>query len=239
MQNFVIVFFRALVKLLYGLFLCKDITFGLHRLDRRIHKILAFNGLKKNGFFIEIGANDGVTQSNTLYLQFFQSWKGLLIEPLTSQYLTCYLLRSFLRKTISKNFLCSSYLSNSSIYSFVPSSLASSGLTSSLQLASNCDNSPLHNSASYTTLDLLCEQLSITNVDFISLDVEGHELEVLTGFSIGLNFTKWILVEVRNYNDISDFLSCHFFKVYCTLFETSSRKDVLFYNSRLVDAKFL
>lgn len=38
--------------------------------------------LKDNepGFFIECGALDGETRSNTLYLERFKSWSGLLIE---------------------------------------------------------------------------------------------------------------------------------------------------------------
>ncbi|KAF6201526.1 hypothetical protein GE061_003917 [Apolygus lucorum] len=36
---------------------------------------------KKNGFFIEVGALDGETRSNTLYFERFLNWTGLLIEP--------------------------------------------------------------------------------------------------------------------------------------------------------------
>ena len=35
----------------------------------------------KNGFYIEIGANDGVRQSNTLYFEKFKNWRGILVEP--------------------------------------------------------------------------------------------------------------------------------------------------------------
>lgn len=33
-----------------------------------------------NGFFIECGALDGETRSNTLYMEKFLNWSGLLIE---------------------------------------------------------------------------------------------------------------------------------------------------------------
>ena len=38
-----------------------------------------------HGFFVEIGAYDGETGSNTLFLEKHKSWDGLLIEanPLT------------------------------------------------------------------------------------------------------------------------------------------------------------
>ena len=35
-------------------------------------------------FYIEIGANDGVSQSNTKYLELFYDWRGILIEPIPS-----------------------------------------------------------------------------------------------------------------------------------------------------------
>lgn len=41
--------------------------------------ILQYFGSRK-GFFLDIGANDGITLSNTYALQ-LQEWKGLLIEP--------------------------------------------------------------------------------------------------------------------------------------------------------------
>ena len=46
-------------------------------LDIKLKKFLN----KRNGFFIEIGANDGVHQSNTFYLEKNKNWYGLLIEP--------------------------------------------------------------------------------------------------------------------------------------------------------------
>lgn len=36
---------------------------------------------QKNGIFIEVGALDGETRSNTLYLERYLNWTGLLIEP--------------------------------------------------------------------------------------------------------------------------------------------------------------
>ena len=34
-----------------------------------------------NGFFVECGASDGEFLSNTLYMERFKNWTGLLIEP--------------------------------------------------------------------------------------------------------------------------------------------------------------
>jgi hypothetical protein len=42
--------------------------------------------LPKNGFFIDVGAADGITFSNTYYFE-KQGWKGLCFEPNPENYL--------------------------------------------------------------------------------------------------------------------------------------------------------
>ena len=49
-----------------------------------MQKYLNYN----NGFFIEIGANDGIEQSNTFFRK-RKKLKGILIEPILHKYLDC------------------------------------------------------------------------------------------------------------------------------------------------------
>ena len=72
----------------------KEASFSLNDLDLKLKKYLNY----ENGFFIEIGANDGVSQSNTLYYEINKGWKGVLVEPNFNNYLFLKYLRS------SKNF---------------------------------------------------------------------------------------------------------------------------------------
>ena len=51
--------------------------FGLHEIDKLMLEFINYD----NGFFIEVGANDGINQSNTLHFERFKRWKGILIEP--------------------------------------------------------------------------------------------------------------------------------------------------------------
>jgi FkbM family methyltransferase len=55
----------------------REPSYGLNGLDHKLLPWLDFRG----GFFIEAGANDGVTQSNTLFFERHRGWKGLLVEP--------------------------------------------------------------------------------------------------------------------------------------------------------------
>jgi len=54
-------------------------------LDLKLDEIMK----KENGFFIELGANDGLIQSNTAFFEFYKNWKGILIEPSHNRYLEC------------------------------------------------------------------------------------------------------------------------------------------------------
>src|ERR1700685_2673703 len=59
--------------------------YGLQKLDRKLEKYLDYNG----GFYVELGANDGITQSNTAYFERRRNWKGVLIEPSHRNFLKC------------------------------------------------------------------------------------------------------------------------------------------------------
>ena len=56
--------------------------FSLNDLDKQLEKYLDFD----NGYFVELGANDGVNQSNTLFFEHFRGWTGVLIEPFNTNY---------------------------------------------------------------------------------------------------------------------------------------------------------
>ena len=63
----------------------KQKYFGLYNLDIKLEKYLNYN----NGYFIELGANNGVEQSNTFYFEKEKNWTGILIEPILHKYLDC------------------------------------------------------------------------------------------------------------------------------------------------------
>ena len=53
--------------------------FSQFKQDKFLNEVL-FNH-KRHGFFIDIGAHDGVTISNSLYFEKSKNWKGICIEP--------------------------------------------------------------------------------------------------------------------------------------------------------------
>ena len=56
-----------------------------NNLDKKLKKYLNYD----NGYFVELGANDGINQSNTFYFEKKKNWSGILIEPYKINYLEC------------------------------------------------------------------------------------------------------------------------------------------------------
>ena len=59
-------------------------SFASDRLDRKILKRL---GHQRGGFYVDIGANDGLRASNTALLEFRYGWTGVLVEPIPHKFL--------------------------------------------------------------------------------------------------------------------------------------------------------
>src|SRR4051812_22587755 len=70
--------------------------FGLNGLDRKIERYVN----KDNGVFFEAGANDGINQSNTYFLERNRGWLGILVEPIPQRFLTCRDRRGSLSKCV-------------------------------------------------------------------------------------------------------------------------------------------
>jgi len=57
-------------------------SFSVSEIDIELCSLLG----KAKGFYVEIGAFDGVAQSNTLLLERDLGWTGILIEPVSAQF---------------------------------------------------------------------------------------------------------------------------------------------------------
>lgn len=59
--------------------------YGLGELDQKLEAWLDYDG----GYFVELGANNGLKQSNTAYFEKWRGWTGVLVEPIPHLYLQC------------------------------------------------------------------------------------------------------------------------------------------------------
>lgn len=171
-------------------------------LENSLKKYLNF----KNGFFIEVGAHDGIFQSNTLQLENDLNWNGLLVEPSFNSFLKCFknrpkskcfniALSSF--EYCKKNKFISGNFNNSPMSKVTENVSGYSFFENFKHFISSYFHKEL-NSISVLPLQFLIDLLDIKKIDFLSLDVEGYEYEVLNGLNLRRSRPKFILVEVRN-----------------------------------------
>ena len=149
----------------------------------------------KDGFFLEVGANDGVSQSNTINLERNLNWKGILIEPDFNQYLKC--LKNRPNSIVVNAALVSEEFSKKNDKILFPkkgnlmSKTYEENIFNLLKLFLkkliyvNCIN-----------LSSLLSNLNITKIDLLSLDIEGNELEVLKSINFNDVNIEYICIEV-------------------------------------------
>jgi len=155
---------------------------------------------KDNGFFIELGANDGLTQSNTAMLEFMRGWKGILIEPSPSAYELCKVNRP---GSITLNYACvSNEYTDKSVKGDFNGKIMSSVDGLRLQSEKTIDV------AAITLESILDKYAAYKNINFLSLDTEGYELNILKGLNLDKYRPQYMLIEIysKDYKEIYDYL---------------------------------
>jgi FkbM family methyltransferase len=155
---------------------------------------------KENGFFVELGANDGLTQSNTAFFEKSRGWSGILIEPSVIGYELCLKNRP---NSICFNYAC---VSNDFKDDFVYGDFQQNGLMSSID-GERCGSISL-TQVRAITLEHIMDSQNITNIDFLSLDTEGYELNILKGLNLDKYRPSYMLIEIytKDYDNIILFL---------------------------------
>jgi FkbM family methyltransferase len=151
-----------------------------------------------NGIFLDIGGYDGVTGSNTFYLEKLLNWKGVIVECNPYIIETC-------RRNRSNPVCDKAIYSKATTVDFVipggeeivGGKHQVAGINSELNSASK-----QHFSKSYAnseivsiqtiTINDLFEQYNLSVVDYMSIDIEGAEFSVLNE----LNFDKYKILYI-------------------------------------------
>jgi len=149
--------------------------------DQVVDRIL---GGKTGGTFVDVGAYDGVTGSNSLYFEKWRGWTGILVEPVPKHRATAAEMRQApcLPYAIAPEDGHASFMNVQSGYTQM------SGLTESYDadLLQRVRDNPHHVEDTITvekkTLSQLLLDADLPHPDFISLDIEGGELGVLRSF---------------------------------------------------------
>jgi FkbM family methyltransferase len=164
-------------------------------IDAALERYLDFDG----GFFVEAGANDGVTFSNTYWLERARHWRGLLIEGIPELAHLCTRLRP--RSQVVNCALVSParhggtvrmrYANLQSIVedAAVHADHVEAGLILQRERRSYEVDVPAR------TLSSVLDEAGSPHVDLLVLDVEGYEPEVLAGLDLDRHAPGYALIE--------------------------------------------
>jgi len=149
------------------------------------------NYLGKKGFFVEIGAGDGVNISNTYLLEKI-GWTGILVDPVDYNSGNMKLRKCIKdnRCIYSKTGLKISFAENPDVPVFPGQSLSQnfSGILKHLSGPVKTDKLYKVRDVETVSLNDLLKQYNAPNkIDYISIDTEGSEFEIISNF----DFNKW------------------------------------------------
>jgi FkbM family methyltransferase len=169
---------------------------ALHELDRKLNEIIGRDG----GFFVEAGAHDGFTQSNTYWLEHFRGWRGLLIEPMPELAAEARLSRP--TSTVVECALVSADDGREQLH------MRFGDLMSMVDGARDADwpslgtmlgwRDPRELDVDARTLSSLLDEIGAPEVDLLSLDVEGFEAQALRGLDLPRHAPRYVLVEIHD-----------------------------------------
>jgi FkbM family methyltransferase len=183
----------------------KRCSYALNDLDLKLLEHIPYNG----GLFIEAGANDGLSQSNTLLLERERKWSGLLIEPVPYLAAQCRGNRPNCR-TINAALVPIGYADaeiemwTCGLMSFVEGAFktdseADAHLANSQAVA---QPQPVKCAVPARSLSEILDEHGVSKVDLLSLDVEGFEAQALEGIDFDKHSIQNILVEARYRDDV-------------------------------------
>ena len=149
-------------------------------------------GDRADGHCVEVGANDGVTGSAS-YLFEKRGWRCLLVEPIPA-----------LAEEIRRHRSC--LVVNCAASS--ESGEATFFVAESVEAVSTLDLTPdrvewirreggtiREITVRTATLDSLLEEAGFNELEFVTIDVEGHELSVLEGFDLDIYRPRIVIIE--------------------------------------------
>jgi FkbM family methyltransferase len=176
-------------------------SFGLDELDL---KVAAY--LPESGVFVEAGAHDGLTQSNTAMLELSRGWRGLLVEPIPELARRCRANRpgavveqaALVAADFPSDRVRMTYCNRSSIVEGSRGSPEAdrAWVDRCRRLPDQERVRPYSLLVPARTLSSLLEEHRIERVDFLSLDLEGYEANALRGLDLERHRPALILVEV-------------------------------------------
>jgi FkbM family methyltransferase len=173
-------------------------TPALFEMDTRLAAMLG-----DGGYFVEAGANDGFTQSNTYLLERRHGWRGVLVEPIPDLAREARLERPDAQVVqcalgppeAAGRPMCMRFAGLVSIVAGSKGSEADDLAWVSGAFARGARDSYVVD-VPCRTLEEILDEAQAPEVDLLSLDLEGVEPDALRG--LGRHRPRWLLVEAHD-----------------------------------------
>ena len=162
----------------------------------------------KNGFYVDVGAHDGVSINNTLYFEKNNNWTGINIEPIKIVFD-----RLVSNRHTNINYNCAvcnqdgetDFLCNTG-YTEMISGIKDTFDTRHLERLES-ENRGYGSTTEIIKvntkkLETIFDENNVSHVNYLSIDVEGAEFEVIKSINFDKVFIDVIGFE-NNYNDVS------------------------------------
>jgi FkbM family methyltransferase len=148
---------------------------------------LAVEPGKRDGYYVDVGSADGILHSNT-YVFDQMGWKGVCIDPFPTnmQKRTCQTFRQPVFSVSGKKVLFRAAGENGGIADTMN------------RYKENTSSAPLVEFVTATLDEILEKAKAPRHIDYLSIDVEGAELDVLRGFSLDRYEVDALTIEHNN-----------------------------------------
>ena len=162
----------------------------------------------KNGFYVDVGAHDGISFNNTLYFEKHNNWSGINIEPIKKVFDDLVMNRPNninLNCAVCNNDGETEFLCNTG-YTEMISGIKDYFDVRHLQRLQreNKQHGSITEVIKVETkkLETILSENDISHINYLSIDVEGAEFEVIKSINFDKVFIDVIGFE-NNYNDVS------------------------------------
>jgi FkbM family methyltransferase len=164
---------------------------------------------KRDGTFVDVGGYDGLTGSNTFFLEIFRGWTGVLVEPVPSQLARA---RS-IRRCPCIGVAVAATNGEADFIEISEGYTQMSGLSDSYDpgLLQTVRSDPRHKEKVHRietqSLDVILDEAGLREPDFLSLDIEGGEVDALNTFPFDRYRPKiWSIENNAQSSDIPDIM---------------------------------
>ena len=162
----------------------------------------------KNGFYVDVGAHDGISINNTLYFEKNNNWCGINVEPIKKVFDKLVINRPNninLNCAVCNNDGETDFFCNTGYTEMI------SGIKDNFDIRhlqrlqrENTQHGSTTEIIKVNTkkLETILDENDISHINYLSIDVEGAEFEVIKSINFDKVFIDVIGFE-NNYNDVS------------------------------------